>query len=124
MPEKIECPHANGWDRKCYRNGVAFCVDCNVVRFDLEPLERCYVCDIPTFYTRDCDGRWYCKEHFEELPEEKWTERHHRQRKQEEDYQRWCEWYDQATHEERKERVQSFLADPFGRNTAEGSDAS
>lgn len=43
-----------------YRNGLGFCKHCGFSKSEcFEPLERCSVCDKPTFHSRR-DGKWFC----------------------------------------------------------------
>ena len=65
------CDHSNGFERRDYRNGLGFCVDCGMTKSNaFEPLELCCICGKPTYYTNDIEGSWYCQEHAHLKPDE------------------------------------------------------
>jgi hypothetical protein len=72
----IACP-GHEFERCGYTNGGGFCKHCNMWSSTaFEPLTHCCVCDKPTDYTVDSDGKYYCEEHQREMPLEKWTDIH------------------------------------------------
>lgn len=63
------CDHPE-FERRSYRNGLGFCVKCGMSKSAaFEPLERCYMCDAPTYQGQTNDGRWYCKECGDKVPD-------------------------------------------------------
>ena len=65
------------FERRGYTNGVGFCKHCGLFKSKIfEPLTRCCICDIPTFYSVDSKDNWYCEDHKKDIPEENKTETH------------------------------------------------
>jgi len=64
-----KCDHPE-FDRKGYKNGGCFCIECGMFSSHLEPTTVCTVCNIPTNYGTDKNNQWYCKEHYKELPDD------------------------------------------------------
>jgi len=73
------CDHP-AYERRRHTNGGGFCMKCGMFNdraFD--PLTKCVICGKPTYYSFDTDNVPYCKEHTEQMPEDKipeWKKQH------------------------------------------------
>lgn len=73
----LTCPGRDGheFERRGYKNGAAFCKHCDLFMSGvLPPDESCCVCGVPTYWTSDADGNFYCEDHERNKPLELWTE--------------------------------------------------
>lgn len=67
--------HSNpeNFDKKQYRNGLGFCINCNLSQRIFLPSEICIICNANTYYTQDVDHNWYCENCKDKIPENKLT---------------------------------------------------
>lgn len=66
----LQCEE-HAFERRDYRNGVGFCIHCGLMKGNaFEPLERCYLCDSPTYHGRTRDNQWYCEGCKDKVPDE------------------------------------------------------
>jgi hypothetical protein len=72
--EKIKNCKEHEFERKGYRNGGGFCKNCGLFSVVFEPLEKCCICGVPTYYTYDKDDNWYCPEHERLMLPDKYTD--------------------------------------------------
>ena len=60
--QKIKvCNHE--MERRDRTDGYAYCKHCSYSSTVFDPLTKCCKCNIPTAYTKDYRGNWYCKKH-------------------------------------------------------------
>jgi hypothetical protein len=71
--QRILACSGHDFERRGRRDGYAFCRHCDLGGRFLEPLERCHDCGAPTYHGQDVGGNWLCKQHYEALPEERWS---------------------------------------------------
>lgn len=64
--EILKCEHE--MDRRNRTDGYAYCKNCSYSSTVFEPLTNCCKCNIPTAYTKDYRGNWYCKKHGRNKP--------------------------------------------------------
>jgi hypothetical protein len=65
------CPK-HEFERRGYKSGAGLCKHCNLFLSDVfEPSEKCAVCGIPAYYAVDIDGKAYCEDHIDAIPDEK-----------------------------------------------------
>lgn len=64
------CP-GHEFERRGIRNGGGYCKHCGLFQVDaFNPSENCSICGTPTYWIKDKDGNWYCKECALKIPEE------------------------------------------------------
>lgn len=69
----LACP-GHEFERRGYTNGLGFCKRCNMsLSHAFEPSTRCCVCAMPTNWTSDAKGLYYCEEHHSYKPLADWT---------------------------------------------------
>lgn len=57
------CNHPS-FERRGYTNGAGLCMACDMFKSSaFEPTTKCCVCDSPTNFATDINGKWYCKAH-------------------------------------------------------------
>ena len=67
------CP-GHEFERRGYENGAGFCKHCGFFKSKaFPPSNKCCICGEPTYYTHDIDKNWYCEDHADQKPKEKWT---------------------------------------------------
>jgi len=59
--KQIAC-NDHEYERRHYRNGCGVCKHCGHFKKVFDPLEKCAVCGVATYYS-ERDGKWYCEEH-------------------------------------------------------------
>jgi hypothetical protein len=65
------CPE-HEFERRNYKNGAGLCKHCGLFNSKaFDPLYKCVICGIPTYYTCDVDKNWYCEDHSSQIPEDK-----------------------------------------------------
>jgi hypothetical protein len=57
----INCNHE--MERRDRTDGYGYCKHCSYSSTVFEPLTKCCKCNIPTAYTQDYKGNWYCNKH-------------------------------------------------------------
>lgn len=67
---KLDHTNPDNFDRKNYTNGLGFCKSCGYTTDQLEPLEKCIKCNKPTYYSRDINNDWWCKDCVKDMPRE------------------------------------------------------
>lgn len=68
--EKIlNCP-GHQWDRRNRTDGYGYCTLCPLSGSFLEPLTKCFTCQIPTAEHTDKDKNYYCDDHYYQLTPE------------------------------------------------------
>lgn len=64
---QLQCA-VHSYDRGAYRNGYGICTQCGHGALVFEPLERCVICQAPTYFLHALDGQWYCACHQDQVP--------------------------------------------------------
>jgi hypothetical protein len=63
----------SNFDRKGYKNGAAFCKECNLFLGEcFEPLEHCCQCGVATCFGRDNQNRFWCEQCNSQMPRDLW----------------------------------------------------
>lgn len=63
------CDHPE-YDRRGYQNGAAFCATCGFFNpYYSEPVSTCCICGVNTYWTSDKQGRIYCEDHADQIPD-------------------------------------------------------
>jgi len=66
----INCK-GHAFDRRGRTDSGGFCIHCKLFKSDsFEPLERCFICNKPTYYTTDRHHRFYCEQHKNSIAQE------------------------------------------------------
>jgi len=59
------------FERRGYKNGSGFCKYCDLFKSNVfEPSEHCVVCNQPTYWVSDINGKYYCETHENKMPED------------------------------------------------------
>lgn len=65
----VACPE-HEFERRGYTNGGGFCKHCGMFKGKaFEPSETCYRCNANTYYGKTNDGRYFCEECRDDVPE-------------------------------------------------------
>jgi|GEM_PF-5012352 len=64
----LACSHE--MERRDRTDGYGFCKHCSYSSMVFEPLTKCCKCKIPTAYSRDYKGKYYCKKHCRNKPKD------------------------------------------------------
>jgi hypothetical protein len=83
----FDCDHPS-FEPRDYQNGAGYCTKCglwfpNVI----PPFHPCTSCGIPTWYSQDKDGGWWCEKHNADIPEDKLQDYQKRMREWEKENQ-------------------------------------
>jgi hypothetical protein len=62
----ITCEHE--MERRNRRDGYGYCKHCSYSSMVFEPLDKCCKCGVPTRYTTDYKGKFYCEKHGRNKP--------------------------------------------------------
>lgn len=70
----FQCDHPS-FEARDYTNGAGFCTKCGLWFPDvIPPTGKCVICDTSTWFSQDIDNNWWCEQHYDQTPKEKWTE--------------------------------------------------
>ena len=64
--EIIVCDHE--MERRDRKDGYGYCKKCSYSATVFEPLTKCCKCGVPTSWSKDYKGNWYCKKHYRNKP--------------------------------------------------------
>ena len=70
------CPGPNGheFEARGYENGAGICKHCGMFSTNvIPPIHPCAICGSLTWYSKDNNGLWYCKEHYAQIPDDALT---------------------------------------------------
>ena len=74
LQKYINCPQ-HEFERQGYTNGYGTCKHCGLrTSGAFEPIEYCCQCNNPKGYGHDNQGRWWCRECYQNMPVELWSE--------------------------------------------------
>jgi len=69
LQKHLACP-AHDFERREYRNGCGVCKSCGLFASGIfEPLTKCIVCQVPSYFSCDKKDNWYCENHVDDNPD-------------------------------------------------------